>query len=157
MEKDIESIDAKADMLGNIPMFDGIAGRELYLVASYMQVRHLDADERVFSEGEMGDYICFIVSGELNVYKSTSRDKQVLICTLHKGRAIGEMNVIDTFPRSATVIARTPATLLILSRERFEQILEEHPRAGISFFKGIARTLSLSLRAASSRLVDALK
>lgn len=156
VKMDIESIDAKADMLSAIPMFDSLAGKELYLIASYMQVKQLAAEQVVFSEGDMGDYICFIVSGELNVYKKSAQDKQVLICTLHKGRAIGEMNVLDKFPRSATVIARKPSKLLILSNERFEQILEEHPRAGISFFKGIARTLSLNLRNASSRLADAL-
>ena len=153
---DIESINVKADMLGNIPMFDNISGGELYLIASYMQIKHVAMDQVVFSEGEMGDYICFIVSGELDVYKHSAQDKQVLICTLHKGRALGEMNVLDKFPRSATVIARKPSKLLILSNDHFEQILEEHPRAGISFFKGIARTLSLSLRSASSRLADAL-
>ena len=152
----VDSIDKKVDMLSNIPIFDSISGRELYLIVSYMQVKHVAKDEVVFLEGEIGDYICFIVSGELDVYKNSIEDKQVLICTLHKGRAIGEMNVLDKFPRSATVIARKASRLLILSNDRFEQILEEHPRAGISFFKGIARTLSLSLRNASSRLADAL-
>lgn len=143
-------------MLGAIPMFDSISGKELYLIASYMQVKQFAEGQMVFSEGDMGDYICFIVSGELDVYKNSVQNKQVLICTLHKGRAIGEMNVIDKFPRSATVIARKPSKLLILSNDRFEQILDEHPRAGIAFFKGIARTLSLNLRNASSRLADAL-
>lgn len=151
-----ESIDKKADMLSNIPMFDSISGRELYLIASYMHVKNLAADQVVFSEGDVGDFICFIVSGELDIYKRSANETQVLICTLHKGRVLGEMNVIDKFPRSATVIARKPSTLLTLSSEQFEKILDEHPRAGISFFKGLARTLSLSLRNASSRLADAL-
>lgn len=113
-------------------------------------------DEVVFSEGEMGDYICFIVSGELSVYKKPQQGKQILIGRLSKGRVIGEMNIIDRFPRSATVIAQTESTLLTLSYERFEQILDEHPRAGISFFRGITRTLSLNLRNASGKLADAL-
>ncbi len=152
----IESIDKKADMLSNNPMFDSISGRELYLIASYMQVLQVAEDKVVFSEGEIGDYICFIVSGELNVYKKSEQGKQLLISKIGKGRVLGEMNIIDRFPRSATVIANKPSTLLTLSHEHFEEILEEHPRAGISFFRGIARTLSLNLRNASGKLADAL-
>jgi len=152
----IESLDAKADMLGNIPMFDHITGRELYLIASHIEVKQVAEGQVVFREGEAGDSICFIAAGELNVFKKSSKNKEVLIGTLLKGRVIGEMNVVDKYPRSATVIARKPSTLLTLSSEHFERILEEHPRAGILFFKGIARTLSLSLRNASSRLADAL-
>jgi CRP-like cAMP-binding protein len=152
----IESIDKKADMLSNIPIFDSISGRELYLIASYMQVLQVAEDKVVFSEGEIGDYICFIVSGELNVYKKSEQGKQLLISKIGKGRVLGEMNIIDRFPRSATVIANKPSTLLTLSHEHFEEILEEHPRAGISFFRGIARALSLNLRNASGKLADAL-
>jgi CRP-like cAMP-binding protein len=152
----IESIDKKADMLGNIPMFDNISGRELYLVARHIQVLQIAKDGVVFSEGEMGDYICFVVSGDLLVYKKSEQGKQIRIGKLNKGRVIGEMNIIDRFPRSATVIAQTESILLTLSHEHFEQILEEHPRAGISFFRGIARTLSLNLRNASGKLADAL-
>jgi CRP-like cAMP-binding protein len=152
----VESIDKKADMLGNIPMFDSISGKELYLIASYMRVLQVAEGNVVFAEGEMGDFICFIVSGELNIYKKTEQDKQLLISKIGKGRVLGEMNIIDRFPRSATVIAQTRVTLLALSYEHFEQILEKHPRAGISFFRGIARTLSLNLRNASGKLADAL-
>lgn len=143
-------------MLSNIPIFDSISGRELYLIASYMQVLQVAEDKVVFSEGEIGDYICFIVSGELNVYKKSEQGKQLLISKIGKGRVLGEMNIIDRFPRSATVIANKPSTLLTLSHEHFEEILEEHPRAGISFFRGIARALSLNLRNASGKLADAL-
>jgi len=153
---DGESTNMKADMLGRIPMFDDISGQELYLIAHYMHILQAAKDKVVFSEGEMGDYICFIVSGELSVHKKSQQGKQMLIGKLNKGRVIGEMNIIDRFPRSATVIAQTESTLLTLSYERFEKILEEHPRAGISFFRGITRTLSLNLRNASGKLADAL-
>jgi CRP/FNR family cyclic AMP-dependent transcriptional regulator len=152
----IESIDNKVDMPGNIPMFDSISGRELYLIASYMQGLQVTEGKVVFSEGEMGDYICFIISDELSIYKKAEQGKQLLISTLGKSRVLGEMNVIDSFPRSATVIAQKKSTLLTLSHERFEQILEDHRRAGISFFRGMARTLSLNLRNASGKLADAL-
>ncbi len=76
------------------------------------------------------------------------------LATLTKGRSIGEMAVIDDFPRSATVRARTKGTLVLLTRQGFEVILEQHPGIGVKILKGISRLLSQNLRKTSSRLVD---
>ena len=65
-----------------------------------------------------------------------------------------DMAVIDEFPRSATVRARTKATLLMITRGHFDTVPEEHPRIGIKVLKGITRLLSQSLRKTSSRLAD---
>lgn len=77
-----------------------------------------------------------------------------MISSLHRGRSIGDMAVLDNFPRSATVRSRTKATLITLTRDSFETILDKHPRIGIKMLKGLARLLSLNLRKTSSRLAD---
>jgi CRP-like cAMP-binding protein len=64
------------------------------------------------------------------------------------------MSILDNFPRSAAVRARTKATLVTLSRDSFESICDEHPRIGLKIVRGIARLLSLGLRKTSSRLAD---
>lgn len=117
-----------------------------------MSVKSIDKKADMLSNITMFDSI----SGNLNIYKKTEQDEQLLISKIGKGRMLGEMNIIDRFPRSATVITQTRTSLLTLSHEHFEQILEEHSRAGISFFRGIARTLSLNLRNTSGKLADAL-
>jgi CRP/FNR family cyclic AMP-dependent transcriptional regulator len=80
----------------------------------------------------------------------------VVISTLSKGRSIGEMSVIDKTPRSATVKAKTKATLVALSAEGFDLILDQYPKIGIKILKGISRLLSQNLRKTSSRLADHL-
>ena len=86
--------------------------------------------------------------------KKNEKGKQVTLTALGKGRSIGEMAVIDDFPRSATVKARTKATLVILTRANFEKILDEHSKIGVKILKGISRLLSMNLRKTSSRLAD---
>ncbi|NIQ88913.1 MAG: cyclic nucleotide-binding domain-containing protein, partial [Deltaproteobacteria bacterium] len=86
----------------------------------------LTPGEMVFEEGDPGDYVCFVVEGSLEVLKGTEKGEEIVISTLSKGSSIGEMSVIDDLPRSASVKARTKATLLTLSRENFDYILAEH-------------------------------
>lgn len=145
---------AITDFLINIPIFDSIKGGELRIITRHMSFIELDAGEVLFKEGERGDYVCFVAEGALDVLKKNEAGGYVVLATLLKGRSIGEMSVIDEFPRSATVKARTKATLVILTRERFDLIMEDHPAIGVKILKGISRLLSQNLRKTSSRLAD---
>lgn len=145
---------AVIDLLINIPIFDTLKSDELKIVSKYMNFMDFEARETVFKEGERGDYVCFITKGALDVLKENDKGKQVMITSLGRGRSIGEMSVIDDFPRSATVKAKTKTTLVILTRKGFEKILSDYPGIGVKILKGIARLLSMNLRKTSSRLAD---
>jgi CRP-like cAMP-binding protein len=146
--------EAIIDFLINIPIFDKVKGSELRTIAKHMNITELRPREILFKEGDKGDYVCFVVDGSLEVIKKTAKDTYVTLTKMFKGRSIGEMAIIDDFPRSATVKALTHCTLVILTRRGFDLILEEHPTIGVKILKGIARLLSQSLRQTSSRLVD---
>ncbi|UCB49415.1 MAG: cyclic nucleotide-binding domain-containing protein [Deltaproteobacteria bacterium] len=138
----------------NIPILGTLQDKELMVIESYLNFIELTPGEIVFREGEPGDYVCFVVEGSLDVLKRSESGEDIVISTLSKGRSIGEMSVIDDLPRSASVKARTKATLLTLSRENFDYILAEHSKIGVKILKGIARLLCLNLRKTSSRLAD---
>lgn len=137
-----------------ISIFDGLEEEEVAFVTKRMKLIQLNAGDVVFEENDKGDYVCFIVDGALDVLKQSETGNYVAIATLLRGRSIGEMSVIDDFPRSATVRARTKSKLAILTREGFNLILQEHPKIGIKILKGISRLLSQNLRKTSSRLVE---
>lgn len=153
-DSDTKTSKAIIDLLIGIPIFDSLKSDELRLATKYMNLTDVEKGEVVFKEGDQGTYVCFVADGTLEVIKGADTGHQVVIATLGKNRSIGEMAVIDDFPRSATVRALKPSTLLILTREGFDSILEEHPRTGVKILKGLARLLSQNLRKTSSRLAD---
>lgn len=127
---------------------------ELQTIGKYMQFTKVEEGDVVFKEGDKGTYICFVAYGSLSVLKASEGGGSVAIATLHKGRSIGEMAVIDESPRSATVKARTKATLIMIRQKEFNLILENNSMIGIKILKGITRLLSHGLRKTSSRLAD---
>jgi len=143
------------EMTGSIPLFDKIDSVQVGVIAAHMRIMHLDEKQRLFAEGEASDYICFIVSGTLEVFKQSQQGRMVAVSTLSRGRTIGEMALMDSYPRSATVIAQTPCTLLKITRESFDLILEKRPRAGIAFLQALSKSLSLHLRKTSGQFADA--
>jgi len=143
-----------SDFLLNTPFFDGLKTNEIENIAKHLSFIELSKDEILFREGEKGNCVCFVVEGTLDVIKQSLTGESVIITALHRGRSIGEMSVIDDFPRSATVKARTQVKLVILTREGFDLLLKENPQVGIKILKKISRLLSLNLRKTSSRLAD---
>jgi len=146
--------EAIIDALVYFPLFDGITGQDLKILAKHMNFFEIPEGEILFREGEKGDSICFVVDGELDIIKKSSQNENVVISTLSKGRSIGEMSVIDNFPRSASVRARAKTSYITLTREGFETVLKDKPQIGIQILKGMSRLLSQNLRKTSSRLAD---
>ena len=154
LDKNFVKSEEVISLLNNIPMFDKLNFKEIRTLALQMQVKTYKEDEILCYEGEKGDFVFFVVSGTLEVFKTSRIADDIVIATLGKGRTIGEMAIIDDYPRSATIRAKTQAVLLILTRERFDHIIYEYPTIGIKVLKGISRQISLNLRKTSSRLAE---
>ncbi len=142
------------DFLIGLPLFNDLTSAELKIVARHMNFIEIQKGAVLFYEGDKGNYMCFVVDGVLEVIKQTEHQGEAVISTLSRGRSIGEISVIDNFPRSAMVRAQKPATLLVLTREAFESLLARHAQLGIKLLTSLARLLSMHLRKASSQIAD---
>ena len=140
--------------LSCIPIFADLNATELNTISDHMHVTRLASGDIVFSEGDPGDTVCFVVDGTLDVLKMDNGKTEKKIAVKAPGGSIGEMAVIGNFSRTATVKARTDTTLLTLSRRRLDQICDEHPKIGVKILRSIARLLSLHLRDTSQELLE---
>ena len=142
------------DFIINLPLFEFLERDELSTVAARMDFMDLDPGEVLFNEWDKADSVCFVESGELDVTKKTGPDSSDVMATLRRGRSIGEMSIINNFPRSSTVIARSKVRLAVFPRSAFEDILEKKVDIGVNILKGLANLLSINLKKTSSRLAD---
>ncbi len=142
--------------LTGITIFAELTPDEIQLVSDHMHVSRIEAGDIVFSEGDPGDEVCFVVDGILDVLKMDEGRLEKKIAVKAPGGAIGEMAVIGDFSRTATVRARTDTTLLSLSRRRFDQICDNQPPIGVKILRAMARLLSQHLRDTSRELLEQL-
>ena len=91
-------------------------------VARLCSVVDLDADDVLFDEGDLGDALYVIVSGRVKI----TRDR-LPIAELGPGECVGEMAALDWEPRSATVTAREPTSLVRLDRNDLMDLLADYP------------------------------
>jgi cAMP-binding proteins - catabolite gene activator and regulatory subunit of cAMP-dependent protein kinases len=101
------------------------AGRERLMQGAARA--HFDARQIVVREGDPGEALYLIRSGEVEVF--TMREGQrVLLSVLQPGACFGEVALLSKRPRTATVLTRTPCTLLCFYRSQIEEILVAYPR-----------------------------
>ena len=137
-------------------MFEQFKRDEYAVLVDYLSVTRVDEGAVVFREGERGAHMCLLLEGKLAVLKDTGNGEQKKVTDVNPGKLIGEISVMDGMPYSATVIASTPATLVLLSRENLTRICEEKPRVGNKLLWKIGPLLSLRLRQTTGKLVDHL-
>ena len=142
------------DLLIKVPMFAGLDADELSIIEKRIKFFEIKQGETLFKEGDQGEYVCFVVDGRLEVTKKTITGENFVLNTLARGQSVGELSIIDKRPRSATVRAKTKATLFTLEGNDFEVITQEYSVIGMKILKGLSLLLSKKLRQTSSRLVS---
>lgn len=141
--------------LKNHLFFSYLSATQMDKIMSYIEKLELNSGETLFSEGDNGDYVCFIISGSLEVVKLTTwQNFTTVITTLHEGYCIGEMTLIDHAPRSATIRASQNTELAILTQNAFDKLIADDPMLGVNILKGVAQTLSDNLRSTTDKLAD---
>lgn len=144
----------KLAVISRSPLFEMLSNQELEYVADLSRPRKLTAGQVVFEEGELGDSLYVIVSGEIEVLRRDAGGEQKVLTVLNPPEFFGEMSLIDKEYRSATIRARTDAELLQLTAENLTTFRKQY-RDGFTFVViNIARVLSSRLRDANTRLAS---
>jgi PPM family protein phosphatase len=140
----------KRDVLANMPLFSRLTERELLRVMQAVEVRvHADGDV-VIQEGDKGDELLIVLEGKVLV----SRGSQALT-HLGPGEHVGEMALIRSVPRSATVTAVGPAELIAIRRADFFEILRKEHEVAVKMLWQFLGVLADRLDQTSSELHDA--
>jgi len=148
-------IDQISDMLLNSTLLGSLSPSEMQSAARYFSINEFKEDQFIFKEGDIGNFFCIIIEGLVSVQKANQDDENVELATLTKGRTIGEMAVLDGERRSASCIAATDCTLLLLSKDALEKMINDAPKIAAKVIRAIAISLSKRLRMADGQLVDA--
>ena len=110
----------------------------------------------VFAEGAKEAYMSIVIKGIVKVIKEDSLNRKSAIAEVGPGKTLGEMSLIDGWPRSASAVAIEDSTMLVLTRDNFEHLLSDQPQLGSQILMKLAGLLSQRLRMTNWVLVECL-
>jgi signal transduction histidine kinase len=115
-------------VLPGIPLFSHIADELLRTIADAGRAVAVDAGEIVFREGDPGDSLYTVLTGELRISKQLADGSEIELRRAGPGDSFGELTLLDGGARSATVQSLTSCQLFTLSREAFLAALPGSPK-----------------------------
>ena len=117
---------APGDLLRKVPFFHGFGEAEFDTLASRMISRMFAEREEIILQGDVATSMFFIVNGVVRVAREEKEQRRSL-ATLVAGDFFGELALLHDTPRTATVWAVTPCSLLELKRADLFEAMVTHP------------------------------
>jgi CRP-like cAMP-binding protein len=114
--------DQKLDLLHGIPLFARLDRKHLARLGMLTDEVDVPAGKVLIRQGELGDDLMIVVSGQVGVERNGVRVNQ-----LQSGDFFGEIALIERGPRTATVTAEEPSRLLVINHRDFHALMEEFP------------------------------
>jgi CRP-like cAMP-binding protein len=135
------------------PLFENFNLTEILLLSQFMQVYRTGPGVEIIREGEAGDFMVFLIEGQIEVFKQDQWNAPRLMALIAPGESFGEMSMIDGEPRFASCIAAEPCMIAVLSRDSLARIILEQTTLGAKILMELVLMLSQRLRQTSSKLL----
>jgi anion transporter len=131
-----------ADIIRHIPLFSGLSREDTAKIMGNLEEQSVHAGTTIFSQGDKGDAFYLIQSGAVGVVLESADGRSETIAVLGPQDCFGEMALLSSEPRSATIVAVKDTTLWKLSREAWDELIAKHPTWLLHFCAILSQRLS---------------
>ena len=143
------AVPGNIEFLKKVSWFADLDQKSLDAISNAAVEQKYTPGQEIIRQGDTGVGAFIIRSGKVEIVQEKD-GKTTRLATLGPGDVIGEMSLLDEFPRSATARALEPTTALGIQRWHFKGILESHPQLALALLP----ILSRRIRAAEGVLPD---
>lgn len=128
--------DERIERLRQVPLFSGCSDKQLQFIATRVEDIDLPAGKVLTEQGRSGGEFFIVLSGEAEV-----RQDGAVVNTMRSGDHFGEIALLDDGPRTATVTAKTPMRVLVLSPRQFQDVLHQDAEIAVTLLHAVTRRL----------------
>ena len=142
-------------VLDKISLFSELSASDLEAVTKLAVTRNFPKNTMIICEGDQSDSLYVILSGKVKVFLSDEEGKAVTLNVQGEDEYFGELALLDSSPRSASVVTLEKTRLAVISKSSFEECMEKNPGISLKVSRGLARRLrELSENVRSLALMD---
>ena len=130
-------------ILRGIPLFKNLDSDDLKLIASRLRKESYPKGAFVFKEGDFGDTMYLVESGQVAVVSGESGE---IIASMGPGAFVGEISLLLAQPRTASLQVMIDAELWALRKNDFEKLLSTRPSIGLEMMRELSQRLVTTTR-----------
>lgn len=129
------------DLLTAHPVFGKLGPQAISGLAQHSVATTVRAGETLMRQGESDTYAAYaILDGEVDIFVELPAG-QIHLATVGRNRIIGELGAVSGMPRTATVVTRSPVSMLRIERDRLLPLMMGSPEIGIAIIGELGRRL----------------
>ncbi len=132
---------ATQSRLAAVPLLAGLSTEELAVLDRSLRTVSLKEGETLFHQGDPGDALYIIESGQLKVCTHGTDNQEIVLNIMGTGDRFGELALLDGQPRVATIVALTDCELLALDRAPFIGYVWQRPEMAIRMLAHVSNQL----------------
>lgn len=126
-------------MLNRMHLFSELNPTDTDILTSHGTTRSYPANSILINEGDDTDSLYVVLEGEVKVYASDTAGKEVILNILGPGEYFGELALVDSEPRSASVKTMQATKVMVIAKHDFKKVLAEHPDIAFNMIQSLAR------------------
>jgi len=141
-----------SEILAQIHYFTGLSPEDLESVKRFVAFeKKVEKGEIIMVEDEQSDYMYFVVSGAVKVYKRSANGKEQILNVASTGESLNDISTFDGGGSAANMLAMTPVRLYGIRKRDIQALFTEYPAVA----RNVAGVLASRVRRDSS-LVEVL-
>ncbi len=129
--------------IGGMPLLSGLNEAEIEELMKFVAVRHFEANQVIFREGDPCHAFFIVLDGLVLLYNLSEKGKMLIMRICRTGDSFGDIPLFDGGPYPITAQTTKPATLLSFPKKSFEAFLTKCPAVYMKILKVFAQRLRL--------------
>jgi CRP/FNR family cyclic AMP-dependent transcriptional regulator len=135
------------NFLHHVPVMAGLDDEAIGFLSNLAREEHYPAGAVIIGEGETGNRMFFLRTGQVEVVKGHGGPQPVALARFGAGEFFGEMSLVESVVRSASVVAQDAVTVYTLKGADLFRLYEHQPLQYGIVMLNLARDLARRLRA----------
>jgi len=135
--------------LEQVGILNSFGPQDIAAIKNYLTRVTYSAGQTIFSEGDPGRELFIVVKGTASANLRQVEGGTIRLATFAPGAIFGELAILDSGPRSASVVAGEDVVAYSLSDEKFTALAAQVPAVAIRLLASLGRELSGRLRRAN--------
>ena len=138
------------EQLARVAIFRRMSPEDRARIAAVSRIKQYERGDTVFAEGDAPDEFVTVLSGHVKVYKQTPAGKDVILEIFGPGDPLGAIAVYEGREYPASAAAMEPSLCLLVERQAFFRLLEQHP----TLVRGLLSGMSIRMLELTNRLAE---
>jgi CRP/FNR family transcriptional regulator, cyclic AMP receptor protein len=128
-------MDQKFWYLKGCSLFECLTDEQVRRLESRAKTRDFKRGSLIYLPSDQGDCVFVLGAGRVKIIHNTHDGKQALLAIIDPGEIFGELALSDAGPREEYAEAMEASTVVLISVDEINRLMDEHPNLQLSVMK----------------------